>query len=395
MLKNITVLILVPVFVLLALEAGFRVYESVKNDFGTKETYHIGYLLEAPFRHFVYLPNRDENGEHSGHTHFTTNAFGYRGKNFSIKKAQGVFRVACIGDSVTFGVGASVDATAYPARLEGLLQNQFSGMNIEVINAGIPGYASTHAFVFLVTELVKLEPDLLVIFLGWNDLSTSVIRGWNSDRRFGFFYGQDISQEEESRAKRFNDLLLKHSALMRRMDKTAYKIRKHFQKKQRKAQNIDLATERKKELEDIFNLWESRQSRDMYQYAAKDIFESNLNNILEFAKAKNMKLLVLTWPTLLSDNMTEEEKIKCAIVVPHFIYSNKAHYQKLYHEYNSLIHGITSRQGVSLLDAARQFSLLERKADYFFDLFHLSDAGCTYLAQIVSEKIKEEGLIRQ
>ena len=49
--------------------------------------------------------------------------------------AQAVTRVACIGDSITYGTGLSNRATqAYPARLQALL-----GEDYEVRNFGNPG----------------------------------------------------------------------------------------------------------------------------------------------------------------------------------------------------------------------------------------------------------------
>ncbi len=40
---------------------------------------------------------------------------------------------------------------------------------MEVINAGVGGYASTQEFLYLASELISYEPDIVIIYDGWND----------------------------------------------------------------------------------------------------------------------------------------------------------------------------------------------------------------------------------
>ena len=42
-------------------------------------------------------------------------------------------------------------------------------LNAEVINAAIVGHASGQELVYLLTELVDLQPDLVITLDGWND----------------------------------------------------------------------------------------------------------------------------------------------------------------------------------------------------------------------------------
>lgn len=82
-------------------------------------------------------------------------------------KAPGVFRVAVVGDSFTFGPHMQLGDT-FPKKLEQMLNTNVGAQRVEVINRGHNG-ASTH----VETELVKLalreSPDLLILEITLND----------------------------------------------------------------------------------------------------------------------------------------------------------------------------------------------------------------------------------
>lgn len=100
------------------------------------------------------------------------NSFGYRDREFSVRKEKGTFRVVCIGDSVTFGFPVQKDNT-YPKALERLLQKRFPSMKTEVLNLGVPGYTSYQGLELFKKEVLMLEPDAVVVYYGLNDMSAA------------------------------------------------------------------------------------------------------------------------------------------------------------------------------------------------------------------------------
>ena len=70
--------------------------------------------------------------------------------------------VLALGDSLTFGTGASPE-TSYPAVLAGL-----TGWN--VVNAGVPGDTSAGALARLPELLQQHQPRLVLVSIGGNDL---------------------------------------------------------------------------------------------------------------------------------------------------------------------------------------------------------------------------------
>src|ERR1041384_7347597 len=85
--------------------------------------------------------------------------------------AQDVTRVACVGDSITFGSGVvGRESNSYPAVLQHFLGNKFEVRNFGVSGAtllkkGDKPYWKEHAF----TNATAFKPNIVVIKLGTND----------------------------------------------------------------------------------------------------------------------------------------------------------------------------------------------------------------------------------
>jgi len=105
------------------------------------------------------------------------NPQGFRGPEFSAAKAPGTFRIACLGDSVTFGI----PTTDYPALLQAQLAQRWPDKKIEVLNYGVPGYSSLQGLRLLASQVLPLHPDVVVIFFGWND--HWLVQGFSDDEQ--------------------------------------------------------------------------------------------------------------------------------------------------------------------------------------------------------------------
>lgn len=81
------------------------------------------------------------------------------------------YRIVCLGDSFTWGLGVG-DAEAYPHLLEQRLSQRFPGVDLQVLNAGVPGYGTADELRFFESRLDELDPDLVVVqFLAENDFN--------------------------------------------------------------------------------------------------------------------------------------------------------------------------------------------------------------------------------
>lgn len=99
-------------------------------------------------------------------------------------KQPGTIRIVCLGDSVTFGYRVPAvwpekpseydpEWLPYPMLLEKHLREANPGRSIEVINMAVPGYTSHQGLAWLRRDINSLDPDLLTLSFGWNDVSFS------------------------------------------------------------------------------------------------------------------------------------------------------------------------------------------------------------------------------
>lgn len=103
---------------------------------------------------------------------------GFRGRSIEPEKTEGVLRIACIGSSSTYGLYISPDETC-PAQLEKLLRQK--GIEAEVINAGVPGWVSTENLLYLLLNILPLEPHVVVVYQGRNELFPQAFNEYKSD----------------------------------------------------------------------------------------------------------------------------------------------------------------------------------------------------------------------
>lgn len=85
-------------------------------------------------------------------------------------KDNNVYRVIVFGGSHPFGIGVRYEET-YAYQLEVLFNSGKHewGKKIEVINAAIPGYSTIQVLNLLKYQMVKYDPDLVIIDAGNND----------------------------------------------------------------------------------------------------------------------------------------------------------------------------------------------------------------------------------
>jgi lysophospholipase L1-like esterase len=132
---------------------------------------------ENPILRYTYRANlaADHAGYDAMHRGLSTNARGFRDREFTLPKPPEVTRILAIGDSTTVGLGIPELANTYPKLLERRLRR--SGRKVEVLNLGVGGYDPEQAVELLRIEARDLEPDLVLLLVCLNDLSRGVDGG--------------------------------------------------------------------------------------------------------------------------------------------------------------------------------------------------------------------------
>lgn len=114
------------------------------------------------------------------YTLFSTNEWGLRHPRPIQRKDEGLTRIVCLGDSVTFGYRVPVswpnaplrvdpEAQPYPSLLEQRLRELNPDRSIEVVAMAVPGYSSHQGLAWLRHDIDRYDPDLVIACFGWND----------------------------------------------------------------------------------------------------------------------------------------------------------------------------------------------------------------------------------
>lgn len=115
---------------------------------------------------FVYPENPRGYFEPGNVVRHRTNAYGFRGKNFSLEKPAGKKRIVFLGDSFVFGEGVHDTDTVVQKLEKKLLEKN---IRAEVINLGVGGYNTRQEWVLLRDFAYQLDPDIVIVGYTPND----------------------------------------------------------------------------------------------------------------------------------------------------------------------------------------------------------------------------------
>jgi lysophospholipase L1-like esterase len=96
------------------------------------------------------------------------NSDGYRGEEMPVTPQPSTVRIACVGDSWTFGMPVGQDQT-YPSRVAAWLHQERPDTRYEVQNFGVLGYSSFQGLQLLKSRVLGFHPNIVVLGFGMND----------------------------------------------------------------------------------------------------------------------------------------------------------------------------------------------------------------------------------
>lgn len=128
-----------------------------------------------PVFHHLYPPNIRVKEMFAGfETSFSTNSQGLRGKDPSIAKPDGTYRILVFGDSFVFGTAVN-DNQTFCRLLEESLNAAATGRRYEVINCGIVSYSPILEYLLLKEKMIAYSPDLVMLFYNFSDLQEDTV----------------------------------------------------------------------------------------------------------------------------------------------------------------------------------------------------------------------------
>jgi lysophospholipase L1-like esterase len=282
------------------------------------------------------------------------NSRGFVGAEFEEPRPAGVKRVVTIGDSCTFGQGTG--AQTYPAQLALRLNGSNGADRVQVINAGIEGLNSELALRRLVSKVLPLKPDVVTVYLGWNDLMK-------------FEPGGQIEHPGLGIVARVMDRLW----LVKGMRKLVF----YYIRPAVRAPATGPASR-------------TGRFRD-YRPAP---FESNLRSIITVAQEAGAKVVLMTTPSVVSDDMTLEDLRKANVVFPYYSSAYAVgDFVDLIAAYNRSIRVVAAAKGVFLVDLAQEIDQRADRRRLFLDTMHPNQPGRELIADILMRHLRQYGLV--
>ena len=128
------------------------------------------------------------------------NSHGFRGQEITLEKPSNTYRIFAIGGSTMLGTGSTSDVTTIPGFLQTYFDKNSEGVKVEVINAGISGAWSLSESSLIKNKLLKFNPDLFIIYDGWNDSAegypgtvSKLSESWKNRWQEICLLGQDVN----------------------------------------------------------------------------------------------------------------------------------------------------------------------------------------------------------
>ena len=154
----------------LAAEALVRLSGQISKPLG-KQLAEFDVLAAKiePHGELGFRPKADVRFEYFNGTVATTNDMGFRGPVVAVPKPDSVTRIILLGGSTTHGWGVNDDETI-DAHLRWILRSRYPDRLFEVVNLAFDAYDSYQLFERLRSDGTNLQPDLVVINSGINDV---------------------------------------------------------------------------------------------------------------------------------------------------------------------------------------------------------------------------------
>jgi lysophospholipase L1-like esterase len=338
---KIIIFSILPIMLLLLVgELGLRVWAHYFRTSYERFNYKTGRLELVPNIHFTH-----QNG-----AEFFINSKGFVGPEFAAPKPPGAYRIFALGDSCTFGTGYWQES--YPYMLERLLNAAGRQQKFEVINAGIEGYNSDYALARLKDEVLRYEPDMVTLYIGWNDLMKVNPNNLSATGRYTWLAG-----------------LMDRSYLMRGYSKILfYYIRPAI---------LQPAVAQSAAEKHVF---------DSFQPL---FFLNNLEQIISILKEKNTRIVLVTLPTVVRHGMSNHEIKSKNVFFPYYAGTYSVDkFLSLHSSYNKAIISTAQKHHVAFVDLDTLFNK-KNKDELFWDTMHLSMQGHGLVAQWMAPTVLE------
>ena len=274
------------------------------------------------------------------------NAQGFRGPAIEMPKPPGRLRLAFLGGSTTYCAEVSSNEKTWPQVVTRRLADAMSGIEVDHVNAGVPGYAVSMSLANLRARVAALGPDVVVIYHATNDLAYNTFQ---LARAAGLI-------EKRPDAERF--WLARYSLLVDLLEK-----------------NLRVAS-----LQTQASAPAGKLALDAGRAAAP--FREDLRALVREAKLHAPVVALVTFASRLRRGQSDEALAAAAVSSLYYMpYLAPRDVLAGYERYNDVIREVAHEEGTLLVEGA---DAVPADGAHFTDSVHLTDAGAERLAHRIA-----------
>lgn len=291
-------------------------------------------LGAAAFATDISPPGTDDVG-------IIVNEDGFRGPE--IRSNHDLLRILMLGDSVTFGLSN----TTYP----NAVRRRFVEKRIdaEIINGGVEGYSTRNIWIEM-DRYLALRPDIVTIFVGWNDI-------------FSEYQSSDAWYMQLATVR----IISRLEPVLRNWISTPDQV-----------------------VEKLYAKRENTISDDPKINGIAEIQLPYIDRLLEIAnrfRNAGAKVYLMTLPGLFNSGETPTDKALKIGYLPSSI-ENPFVFAALTEHANQLLRDGASKEGIEILDTAELVSKhLVPRDDYYLDSVHFTPAGLRHFGEIIADQL--------
>lgn len=351
-------------------DALFKTYASTRqlqSRFGTD--FDIVKTDFAPHRYLGFYPAPNVVNGDNRH-----NALGFRGDEIEIPKPDGTYRILTLGGSTTYGTSVLDYHNAYPYQLQQYLREQ-GYENVEVINGGASDYTSYESLINLQFRGLELEPDLVLIYHGFNDAHARLVyppEAYRSDNSGALIPSLQNTRMpavwEYSTALRIMGIAFgwtnSHNAIeFRLVSRPGTSYAAEFLKQQRQGAYP-------------YGIFDQATAMDMFEANPPIYFRRNSINIASLAHQNSADVMFVTFAW--SPDFPDEPTV------------NSEEYNFVLNEHNDITREVAEETGSYLFDFAE---VMPTDTQYFDDGRHYTAEGNALRGQLIGDAIIDAGLL--
>ncbi len=300
---------------------------------------------------------------------FRANALGFRGDALQeSKRKPGTYRIFFVGGSTTENQHLPEEKT-FPGIVETELDARFAGKpRVEVANCGLFGSHVARSLALIAERILQLDPDLVVLLDGENDLIESLDPSWDPTNGVPRTYPVTLK-----------DLLCDSSRLLGTLDvafsqKDIDSHRQSFERRRRMARVVPEGV-----------------PPDLDLLRGRALFVAYLRRIALCCNDAGVPLVLMTQPTIWKTNLTQAER---DVLWMSFIPGTNIHVPpekccELMESYNQGVRDVAAQFHLGLVDLA---TAVPKDLVNFLDDAHLSAEGNRSVARAIMASAFADGL---